>query len=197
MKINKYIFVLLFFQMINSSVFSQDTNIIYKEFLIDEGDTLLLTKIPTVDVLSFKDQKERRLYYILKRKVLKVYPYAIYTKEKLEEIEKELDSISRKRKKKKHTKKVTKFLKEELGEELKKLTRTEGNILVKLIYRETKISTYKLLKQYRGSVNAFFWQTMAKIYDNNLKQEYNPVNNREDMLIEHIIINAKLEGKLE
>ena len=74
--------------MINSSVFSQDTNIIYKEFLIDEGDTLLLTKIPTVDVLSFKDQKERRLYYILKRKVLKVYPYAIYTKEKLEEIEK-------------------------------------------------------------------------------------------------------------
>ena len=183
--------------MINSSVFSQDTNIIYKEFLIDEGDTLLLTKIPTVDVLSFKDQKERRLYYILKRKVLKVYPYAIYTKEKLEKIEKELDSISRKRKKKKHTKKVTKFLKEELGEELKKLTRTEGNILVKLIYRETKISTYKLLKQYRGSVNAFFWQTMAKIYDNNLKQEYNPVNNREDMLIEHIIINAKLEGKLE
>ena len=197
MKINKYIFVLLFFQMINSSVFSQDTNIIYKEFIIDEGDTLLLSKIPTVDVLSFKDQKERRLYYILKRKVLKVYPYAIYTKEKLEEIEKELDSISRKRKKKKHTKKVTKFLKEELGEELKKLTRTEGNILVKLIYRETKISTYKLLKQYRGSVNAFFWQTMAKIYDNNLKQEYNPVNNREDMLIEHIIINAKLEGKLE
>ncbi|MBT6013456.1 MAG: DUF4294 domain-containing protein [Flavobacteriales bacterium] len=196
MKINKYIFVLLFFQMINSSVFSQDTNIIYKEFLIDEGDTLLLTKIPTVDVLSFKDQKERRLYYILKRKVLKVYPYAIYTKEKLEEIEKELDSISRKRKKKKHTKKVTKFLKEELGEELKKLTRTEGNILVKLIYRETKISTYKLLKQYRGSVNAFFWQTMARIYDNDLKQEYDPVNNREDMLIEHIIITAKLEGDL-
>jgi len=196
MKINKYIFVLLFFQMINSSVFSQDTNIIYKEFIIDEGDTLLLSKIPTVDVLSFKDQKERRLYYILKRKVLKVYPYAIYTKEKLEEIEKELDSISRKRKKKKHTKKVTKFLKEELGEELKKLTRTEGNILVKLIYRETKISTYKLLKQYRGSVNAFFWQTMARIYDNDLKQEYDPVNNREDMLIEHIIITAKLEGDL-
>ncbi|MGY8988269.1 MAG: DUF4294 domain-containing protein [Flavobacteriales bacterium] len=197
MKINKYIFVLLFFQMINSSVFSQDTNIIYKEFLIDEGDTLLLTKIPTVDVLSFKDQKERRLYYILKRKVLKVYPYAIYTKEKLEEIEKELDSISRKRKKKKHTKKVTKFLKEELGEELKKLTRTEGNILVKLIYRETKISTYKLLKQYRGSVNAFFWQTMARIYDNDLKQVYDPVNIREDMIIEHIIIEAKLDGKLE
>ena len=107
-----------------------------------------------------------------------------------------MDSISRKRKKKKHTKKVAKFLKEELGEELKKLTRTEGNILVKLIYRETKISTYKLLKQYRGEINAFFWQTLAKIYDNDLKQEYNPNNVREDMFIEHIIIEAKLEGKL-
>jgi hypothetical protein len=193
MENNRYLLVICFV-LLGYYSFSQKITI--KDYIIEDGDTILLSKIPTVDILSFKDQKERRLYYILKRKVLRVYPYAIYTKETLEEIEKELDSISRKRKKKKHTKLVTKFLKEELGEELKNLTRTEGNILVKLIYRETKISTYKLLKQYRGSVNAFFWQTMAKIYDNDLKQEYDPVNNREDMLIEHIIITAKLEGDL-
>jgi len=193
MENNRYLLVVCFV-LLGCTSFSQKITI--KDYIIEDGDTILLSKIPTVDILSFKDQKERRLYYILKRKVLKVYPYAIYTKETLEEIEKELDSISRKRKKKKHTKKVTKFLKEELGEELKSLTRTEGNILVKLIYRETKISTYKLLKQYRGSVNAYFWQTMARIYDNDLKQEYDPVNNREDMLIEHIIITAKLEGDL-
>ena len=193
MENNRYLLVVCFV-LLGCTSFSQKITI--KDYIIEDGDTILLSKIPTVDILSFKDQKERRLYYILKRKVLKVYPYAIYTKETLEEIEKELDSISRKRKKKKHTKLVTKFLKEELGEELKNLTRTEGNILVKLIYRETKISTYKLLKQYRGSVNAYFWQTMARIYDNDLKQEYDPVNNREDMLIEHIIITAKLEGDL-
>ena len=193
MENNRYLLVVCFV-LLGCTSFSQKITI--KDYIIEDGDTILLSKIPTVDILSFKDQKERRLYYILKRKVLKVYPYAIYTKETLEEIEKELDSISRKRKKKKHTKKVTKFLKEELGEELKSLTRTEGNILVKLIYRETKISTYKLLKQYRGSVNAYFWQTMARIYDNDLKQEYDPVNNRQDMLIEHIIIAAKLEGDL-
>ena len=79
---------------------------------------------------------------------------------------------------------------------MRKLTSTEGNILVKLIYRETKVSTYKLLKQYRGSLNAMFWQALAKIYDNDLKQEYNPENIIEDMYIEHIIIQAKLEGKL-
>ena len=187
--------ILLLFIVISSFSYSQE--LILKDYVIEEGDTILLSDIPVIEIITFKDVKERVKYNILKRKVLKVYPYAIYTKNKLEEIEKELLEIKRKRKKKKHTKQVSSFLKEELGEKMKKLTRTEGNILVKLIYRETNISTYKLLKEYRGSVNAFFWQTMAKIYDNNLKQEYDPVNNREDMLIEHIIINAKLEGKLE
>lgn len=190
-KNKKILFLLLLFSSVN--IFSQN---IIKDYVVEQGDTILLTEIPSIDIISFTDNKERWRYQILKRKVLKVYPYAIYTKQKLEEMENELDSISRKRKKKIHTKKVAKFLKEELGEELKKLTRTEGNILVKLIYRETNISTYKLLKLYRGSVNAYFWQTMAKIYDNDLKQEYDPLNNREDMWIEHIINQAKLEGKL-
>ena len=186
--------ILLLFILISSVSFSQELT--PKGYVIEEGDTILLSDIPVIEIITFKDVKEKVKYNILKRKVLKVYPYAIYTKNKLEEIEMELSEIKRKRKKKKHTKQVSSFLKEELGEKMKKLTRTEGNILVKLIYRETNISTYKLLKEYRGSVNAFFWQTMAKIYDNNLKQEYDPVNNREDMLIEHIIINEKLEGKL-
>ena len=190
-KNKKILFLLLLFSSVN--IFSQN---IIKDYVVEQGDTILLTEIPSIDIISFTNNKERWRYQILKRKVLKVYPYAIYTKQKLEEMENELNSISRKRKKKKHTKKVSKFLKEELGEELKKLTRTEGNILVKLIYRETNISTYKLLKLYRGSVNAYFWQTMAKIYDNDLKQEYDPLNNREDMWIEHIINQAKLEGKL-
>ena len=190
-KNKKILFLLLLFSSVN--IFSQN---IIKDYVVEQGDTILLTEIPSIDIISFTDNKERWRYQILKRKVLKVYPYAIYTKQKLEEMENELNSISRKRKKKKHTKKVSKFLKEELGEELKKLTRTEGNILVKLIYRETNISTYKLLKLYRGTVNAYFWQTMAKIYDNDLKQEYDPLNNREDMWIEHIINQAKLEGKL-
>ena len=186
--------ILLLFIVISSVSYSQKLTL--KDYVVEGGDTILLSDIPVIEIITFKDAKEKVKYNILKRKVLKVYPYAIYTKNKLEEIEKELSDIKRKRKKKKYTKQVSSFLKEELGEKMKKLTRTEGNILVKLIYRETNISTYKLLKEYRGTINAFFWQTMAKIYDNNLKQEYNPVNNREDMLIEHIIINAKLEGKL-
>ena len=186
--------ILLLFIVISSFSYSQE--LILKDYVIEEEDTILLSDIPVIEIITFKDAKEQVRYNRLKRKVLKVYPYAIYTKNKLKEIEEELSEIKRRRKKKQHTKQVSSFLKEELGEKMKKLTRKEGNILVKLIYRETNISTYKLLKEYRGSVNAFFWQTTAKMYDNNLKQEYDPVNNREDMLIEHIIINAKLEGKL-
>ena len=102
-KNKKILFLLLLFSSVN--IFSQN---IIKDYVVEQGDTILLTEIPSIDIISFTNNKERWRYQILKRKVLKVYPYAIYTKQKLEEIENELYSISRKRKKKKHTKKVSK-----------------------------------------------------------------------------------------
>ena len=126
-----------------------------------------------------------------------MYPFAMSAKEKLMNIEVGLDSIPKRRHKKRYTKEVAKWVKEEYADRLKNLTMSEGKILVKLIYRETNTSSYEIVKSYRGRFNAFFWQTMAKLWDNNLKTEYDPVNSREDMLIEHILIQAKLEGKFE
>ena len=77
-------------------------------------------------------------------------------------------------------------------ESLKKLTMSEGKILVKLIYRETSLSTYSIVKSYRGRFNAFFWQTMAKLWNNDLKTIYDPSAVREDYLIENIINEEKL-----
>ena len=74
---------------------------------------------------------------------------------------------------------------------------SEGKILVKLIYRETQTTSYEIVKSYRGRFNAFFWQTMARIWENNLKTKYDPLSIREDMLIEHIIIQEKLEERLK
>ena len=124
-----------------------------------------------------------------------MYPYALAAKVKLESIQKGLDSIPKRRHKKRYTKEVAKWVKEEYAGQLKNLTMSEGRLLVKLIYRETQITSYQLVKSYRGRFNAFFWQTLAKFYDNNLKAKYDPINEREDMLIEHIILQAKLEGK--
>ena len=186
--------VLLFAFCFNSS--AQD-KVLIANFSIIDGDTFFIANIPEVEVLAFKDKNERSKYYILKKRVVKVYPYALAAKEKLMSIQNGLDSIPKRRHKKRYTKELAKWVKEEYAERLKNLTMSEGKILVKLIYRETNTTSYEILKSYRGRFNAFFWQTMAKFWDNNLKTEYNPVKNREDMLIEHILIQAKLEGKFE
>ena len=89
-KNKKILFLLLLFSSVN--IFSQN---IIKDYVVEQGDTILLTEIPSIDIISFTNNKERWRYQILKRKVLKVYPYAIYTKQKLEEMENELNSISK------------------------------------------------------------------------------------------------------
>ena len=176
--------------------YAQD-NLLIAPFTIVNDDTFFIVDVPVVEVLAFKDKIERTKYFVLKRRVTKVYPYALAAKEKLMSIQNGLDSIPKRRHKKRYTKEVAKWVKDEYADKLKNLTMSEGKILVKLIFRETNTSSYEIVKSYRGRFNAFFWQTMAKFWDNNLKTKYDPVNNRQDMLIEHILIQAKLEGKFD
>ena len=181
-----------------SSIFddsSAQNRLIIADFEVVDDDTIFFSELPEVEILEFKSKEERNTYFSLKRRVLKVYPYAVVAKTKLDEIKSTLDTIPKRRKKKRYTKEVTKWVKEEYADRLKNLSMNDGKILVKLIYRETNTTSYDIVKSYRGSFNAFFWQTMARFWDNNLKTEYDPVNIREDMLIEHIILQAKLEGK--
>ena len=184
------IFIVLFFSLI---LLGQE-KVIVADFEVINDDTIFFSDISEVKIIEFKNLKEKSQYHILKRRVLKVYPYAVLANEKLQSIHIGLDTIPKRRHKKRYTKEVARWVKEEYTDRLKNLTITEGKILVKLIYRETKTTSYEIVKNYRGRFNALFWQTIAKIWDNNLKTEYDPVNIREDMLIEHIIIQAKLEG---
>ena len=192
----RFILIIALLSIFNFNGYAQD-ELLIAPFTIINGDTFFIADVPEIEVLAFKDKNERTKYYILKRRVIKVYPYAMSAKEKLISIQNGLDSIPKRRQKKRYTKEVAKWVKEEYADRLKNLTMSEGKILVKLIYRETNTSSYEIVKSYRGRFNAFFWQTMAKFWDNNLKTEYDAVNNREDMLIEHILIQAKLEGKFE
>ena len=192
----RLILTIVFLSILSFTIYGQD-KLLIAEFRIIDGDTLYISKVLEVEVLAFKDNIERRKYYILKRRVIKVYPYALAAKEKLIDIQKVLDSIPKRRQKKRHTKEIAKWVKLEYADSLKNLTMSEGKILVKLVYRETKITSYEIVRSFRGKFNAFFWQTMAKFWDNNLKSEYDPVNNSEDMLIEHVLIQSKLDGKFE
>ena len=189
------ILLLFLFSFLFLSVNAQTINVL--DFEVIDQDTIFFSKLPEVEILAFKSKEDKNAYYILKRRVLKVYPYALIAKKKLDEIKSNLENIPKRRKKKQYTKEMTKWVKEEYTDRLKSLTMNEGKILVKLIYRETNTTSYDIVKSYRGSFNALFWQTMAKLWDNNLKTQYDPVNIREDMLIEHILIQAKLEGVLE
>ena len=128
--------------------------------------------------------------------MLKVYPYALETKLKVDSLNQSLDSIGKKRKKRKYTRSVAKVVKAQYSTALKNLSMKEGGILIKLIYKETGLSTYDLLRNYKGWWSATMWQTFAKMYNHNLKTVYDPINNREDMFIDRILSQAKKEGSI-
>ena len=175
-------------------LFSQD-KVIVSPFITIDGEKVFTSDIPQLDIIEFIDNDERKRFYKLKRRVIKVYPYAIETKLKLDSLNNALDRIGKKRKKRKHVRSVAKIVKEQYAKTLKKLSMKEGRILIKLIYRETGISTYDLLREYRGWWNATMWQTFARMYDHDLRSIFDPVNLREDMFIDKIIEQAKREGR--
>ena len=183
-----------FFSFIFS--FSQE-NITVSPFIVVDGETIFTSDIPQLDIIEFKDINERKSFYKLRRRVLKVYPYALETKFKVDSLNYALDSIGKKRKKRKHIRSVARVVKKQYTTALKNLSMKEGRILIKLIYRETGISTYDLLRQYKGWWSATMWQAFARMYDHNLKSIYDPVNVREDMFIDKILIQAKKEGRIK
>ena len=171
------------------------------EYIKVEGDSIFQSSIGLDEVyifgkLKFDSKEDKLRYYILRRKTLKVYPYAKLASERLLELNNRLETIDSKRKKKRYTKQVQKFIEEEFSEELKKLTRTEGQILVKLIYRQTGITAFDLVKGLRNGWRAFWYNTTAKMFNISIKEEYHPESVHEDYLIEDILQRAFANNRL-
>ncbi len=172
------------------------------EYFIVEGDTIHKNAIDLDEVmlfnkLKFKDRKERVRYLILKRKTKKVYPYAKLAADRLVALEKRLSTMEKKRQRRKYAKVVQKYIEDEFSAELKKLTRTEGQILVKLIHRQTGETTFNLIKKLRSGWKAFWYNNTAKLFDISLKREFDPTNVEEDFLIEDILQREFQDGRLE
>ena len=158
---------------------------------IDLEEVILLRK------LKFDDINERRRYLILRKKTRKVYPYAKLASERLVELNSRLDQIKSRRDRKKYTKIVQDYIEKEFSEELKKLTRTEGQILVKLIHRQTGTTAFNLVKNLKSGWRAFWYNTTASMFDISLKEEYQPESNQEDFLIEDILQRSFRDNILE
>ena len=162
------------------------------------SDNLYLTiaSIPMdrVSVLSFKSNGEKKKFKRLERDVIKVYPYALLIGRLLGEYSDVLDSLEnlsyfkRTGKKKKIFKSIEKQLISKYGNRVRKLTKKQGRILIRLIDRETNSTSYQIIKDFRNIFSAGFWQLTARFFRHNLKSKYNP-DKGEDKLIEHIIVN--------
>lgn len=167
--------------------------------IVVDGDTVpivILDEVLLINTPSFSSDEARRRYQILKRKVFKVYPYAVIAGNKLDSLNLRLADIKGKRNKKKYIKEFQDYLEGRFEDELKALTRTEGQILSKLISRETGITTYELIDTYRSGWNAFWWNTAAAFYDISLKIPYAPETSEEDRLIENILQRAFINNQL-
>lgn len=167
-----------------------------------EGDSIPKTQIDLDEVillhkLEFTSKEERRRYLILRRKTIKVYPYAKLAAERLETMYKRLESIEKKRLKRRYTRRMQKYIEGEFSDELKKLTRTEGQILIKLIHRQTGKTTFELIKELRTGWKAFWYNNTASLFDLSLKKKYDPYNEKEDYLIEDVLQRNFQSGILE
>ena len=185
-------------QMLVDSVYI-DTSFVHGDFIVFEGDTLLieLDEVHLLKKLKFKNRQDRRYYYWFMKKVHKAYPYAKLAQERLLVINKRLATIKSKQKRKRYTRRLQKHFEEEFTAQLKKLTRTEGRILIKLIHRQTGTTAYEMVKNLRNGWKAFWYQGTAKLFKLSLKNRYQPEFVNEDYLIEDILQRAFLNMKLE
>jgi|TARA_B100000497_G_scaffold122395_1_gene153412 hypothetical protein len=167
--------------------------------LVVDGDTVpwsVLDEMLFVAKPTLSDFQARRNYYMLMKKVGRVYPYVREAALRMDSVNLQLEGIDRRRQRRKYTKSYQKYLEERFEPELRKLTRSEGQILSKLIYRETHTSVYEIIKTYRNGLSARFWSMTAWWYDIDLKRPYDPENDAEDRLIENILLRKFISGEL-
>ena len=145
-------------------------------------DTVPHVLLHEVDVVA------QRMVY----NVRKVFPYAKIAAAKINEIENKLAQTDSEAKRKQIIKKEYKELMHTFKQPLMKLTVTQGKILVRLIYRETNNTSFNHIKEYKGTVNAYFWQSLALLFGNNLKADYEP--NGRDREIEQIVRSIEKGG---
>lgn len=154
-------------------------------YTIVDGDTLPHVNIETVTVRQFKNKRKQIKYNKLMYNVKKAYPYAVAARDELAYMNSQLVNIEGKEQQEEYVKNYEKLMFKRYEKELRALTISQGRILIKLVDREINNTAYELVKEYRGSVSAFFWQGIARLFGENLKSEYNPTE--EDVYIEEIV----------
>ncbi len=198
----KSVYLIAFFLIISFSGFSQivPNNPNAMGYILTEKDSILndTIKLPEIIISKNKlDEEGRKQYLILQNRVYRTYPYAKLAADRLTNLNKGMARLSSEREKKKYFKIVEDYLTNEFEARLKKLSRSQGRILVRLIDRQTGTTTYELIKTLKSGWKAFWSNTAASMFDINLKSQYLPFENNEDYLIENILQEAFDTGRLQ
>ena len=190
MKINYFLgvaFLMVFTTTLKAQILMPDGR--YKVLTnVVNGDTIPIIYMAPVEIiaaLSPEAAVKMQTYLKLRRDVLKAYPYARLAAAQLKFINDSIAKIPNERDRKRFIKETEKELKSDFERDLKQLTITQGRILIKLIDRETGNTSYALVKELRGSLQAFFWQGLARLFGTNLKTEFDGAG--EDAAIESIV----------
>lgn len=155
--------------------------------IIYNGDTIphiTLRLIYVYPELKFKNKRQERYYYKLVRDVKKTLPLAKEVRNAVIETYEYLETIPDEEAKQKHIKAVEKGLKKQYTPRMKKLTFSQGKLLIKLVDRECNQSSFQLVRAFMGPFKAGFYQTFAALFGASLKKEYRPDD--EDKMIERV-----------
>ena len=198
-------FLLFLFFFICSNVKSQvkdSLKLFDNNLYVSESGTIpelgiTLDEVILFQPLRFQTIEELKEYLILRNRTLKVYPYAKLASDRLKRLNERINSIKNNSSKRRYTKRIEKFIYSEFEEELKKLSRSQGRILIKLVHRQTGTTTHDLVKELRNGWRAFIYQTTASLFDLTLKDTFDPKANREDFMIEDILQRANSDNIIE
>lgn len=170
----------------------------YKQMsIISGGDTIPVFHLLPIHVFAqrkFKDERERQQYTKLIRDVKKTYPYAKMIAASIIETYEYMETLPDDKTRQKHLEEVQKYMMERYKPEMKKMTRTQGKILMKLVDRQCGTSTYEVVKALLGSFKAGVYNVFAGLFGNSLKVKYDPRG--EDADIETIVLQIE-QGTVE
>ncbi|MGO4772929.1 DUF4294 domain-containing protein [Flavobacterium sp. W22_SRS_FK3] len=197
----KFITCILCFLLISFAAKAQVTpkNNSEMGYTLTENDSILNDTIELAEIIISKeklDPEAQKQFLILQNRVYKVYPYARLAAMRLTALNEGMARLKTSREKKKYFKIVEDYLNNEFEARLKKLSRKQGQILIKLIHRQTGITTYDLIKNLKSGFKAFVSNTTANMFDISLKRQYKPFEVNEDYLIETILVRAFESGRL-
>ena len=159
---------------------------IQKEFYMgDSIDVIVMPELPVYPPIQFKNRKEYIRYNRLVYNVKKTLPIAKTVNRTIQETYEYLETLPTKKEKDAHIKAVEKGVKKQYTPQMKKLTYSQGKLLIKLIDRECNQNSYEIVKAFLGPFKAGFYQTFASIFGASLKKEYDA--EADDRMTERVI----------